>query len=50
MTYVYVGPNEQERYGSELRSFDREAFSIAFEGGAVTIYEVDHSELPDSGE
>ena len=50
VTYVYVGPNEQERYGSELRSFDREAFSVAFEGGAVTIYEVDHSELPDSGE
>jgi len=50
VTYVYVGPNEQERYGSDLRSFDREAFTVAFEGGAVTIYEVDHSELPDSGE
>ncbi|PSP95167.1 hypothetical protein BRC84_03720 [Halobacteriales archaeon QS_1_68_44] len=50
VTYVYVGPNEQERYGSELRSFDREAFSVAFEGGAVIIYEVDHSELSDSGE
>jgi YYY domain-containing protein len=50
VTYVYVGPNEQERYGSDLRSFDREAFAVAFEGGAVTIYEVDHSELPDSGE
>ncbi|QLD85890.1 hypothetical protein HWV23_09180 [Natronomonas halophila] len=45
VTYVYVGPNERERYGSELRSFDREAFSVAFEGGEVTIYEVDHSEL-----
>jgi uncharacterized membrane protein len=50
VTYVYVGPNEQERYGSDLRSFDREAFAVAFEGGAVTIYEVDHSELSDSGE
>lgn len=46
VTYVYVGPNERERYGDELRSFDREAFSVAFESGAVTIYEVDRSTLP----
>jgi YYY domain-containing protein len=47
VTYVYVGPNERERYGSKRRSFDRDAFSVAFEGGAATIYEVDHAELPD---
>ena len=47
VTYVYVGPNERERYGDELRSFDREAFSVAFEGGAVTIYEVDRDALPE---
>lgn len=40
VTYVYIGPNERERYGSELRSFDREAFSVAFKDDAVTIYEV----------
>jgi uncharacterized membrane protein len=50
VTYVYVGPNERERYGSDLRSFDREAVTVAFEGGAVTIYEVDHAELPESAE
>jgi YYY domain-containing protein len=50
VTYVYVGPNERERYGSDLRSFDREAVTVAFEGGAVTIYEVDHTELPESAE
>lgn len=49
VTYVYVGPNERERYGEEMRSFDHEAFSIAFEDDAVTIYEVDQSALPDSG-
>ncbi|GAB7094008.1 DUF2298 domain-containing protein [Halolamina litorea] len=47
VTYVYVGPNEKDLYGDAMRSFDREAFSVAFEGGAVTIYEVDHSALPD---
>jgi YYY domain-containing protein len=45
VTYVYVGPNEIERYGEDARSFDREAFSVAFEGGNVTIYEVDHDAL-----
>ncbi|MFT4882738.1 MAG: YYY domain-containing protein [Natronomonas sp.] len=45
VTYVYVGPNERERYGERMRSFDREAFTVAFEGGEVTIYEVDRSEL-----
>lgn len=45
VTYVYVGPNERERYGEELRSFDQPAFSVAFENEAVTIYEVDHSAL-----
>ncbi|PSP33224.1 hypothetical protein BRC63_10710 [Halobacteriales archaeon QH_10_70_21] len=46
VTYVYVGPNERERYESEMRSFDHEAFTVAFEGGDVTIYEVDQAELP----
>ena len=50
VTYIYVGPNERERYGEDLRSFDREAFSVAFEGGAVTIYEVDHSTLSTQAE
>ncbi|MEF8914720.1 DUF2298 domain-containing protein [Natronomonas sp.] len=45
VTYVYVGPSERERYGERMRSFDRDAFTVAFEGGEVTIYEVDHSEL-----
>ncbi|WP_435118039.1 DUF2298 domain-containing protein [Halolamina sp. C58] len=48
VTYVYVGPNEREVYGDSMRSFDREAFSVAFEGGAVTIYEVDHAALDES--
>ncbi len=47
VTYVYVGPNEKELYGDAMRSFDREAFSVAFREDAVTIYEVDQSELPD---
>jgi uncharacterized membrane protein len=45
VTYVYVGPSERERYGERMRSFDRDAFTVAFEGGEVTIYKVDHSEL-----
>lgn len=45
VTYVYVGPRERERYGSELRSFDRPAFSVAFDNQAVTIYKVDRSAL-----
>jgi len=48
VTYVYVGPNEREVYGDSMRSFDRAAFSVAFEGGAVTIYEVDHAALEES--
>ncbi len=44
--YVYVGPNERERYEGLLRTFDHEAFSVAFENGEVAIYEVDHSALP----
>lgn len=48
VTYVYVGPNEIERYGDDMRSFDRDAFSIAFEGGNVTIYEVNQDSLPAS--
>jgi YYY domain-containing protein len=44
--YVYVGPNERERYGEGLREFgDRDALSVAFENDAVTIYEVDQSAL-----
>ncbi|MFO7927435.1 DUF2298 domain-containing protein [Natronomonas sp.] len=46
VTYVYVGPNEIERYGDDTRSFDGSAFSVAFEGGNVTIYEVDQDALP----
>jgi len=46
VTYVYVGPNERDRYGNRLRPFDREAFSVAYERGAVTIYEVDPAALP----
>lgn len=46
MDYVYVGPNEREAYGDDLRSFDRPALSVAFENGAVTIYAVDRSALP----
>lgn len=44
--YVYVGPTERERYGDELRSFDRPAFTVVFENEAVTIYEVDETHLP----
>ena len=50
VTYVYVGPNEIERYGEDMRSFDREAFPVAFEGGNVTIYEVDRDALSVSGQ
>jgi uncharacterized membrane protein len=39
--YVYVGPNERERYGEDLRAFDRPAFTVAFERGNVTVYAVD---------
>jgi YYY domain-containing protein len=47
--YVYVGPNEREAY-DDMRSFDREAFSVAFESDAVTVYEVDQSTLPYDGD
>lgn len=47
--YVYVGPNERKAYDG-IRSFEREPFSVAFEGGAVTIYEVDQSTLPYEGD
>lgn len=48
--YVYVGPNEREQYGENLRAFDeRPELSVAFENEAVTIYEVDHSALSASG-
>lgn len=43
--YVYVGPNERERYGDELRSFDRSVFTVAFENEAVTIYAVEETQL-----
>lgn len=39
--YVYVGPNARERYGDNLRSFDRPTFSEAFQNEAVTIYAID---------
>lgn len=45
VTYLYLGPNEGERYGTELRSFDQEGITVAFEAGNVTIYEVDRSNL-----
>jgi len=48
VTYVYVGPNERRRYGDQLRSFDRGAFTVAFESENVTIHQVDQSALPHS--
>jgi YYY domain-containing protein len=47
--YVYVGPVERDRYGDELRSFDRPAFTVAFESENVTIYAVDRSRLSMNG-
>lgn len=41
VTYVYVGPNERQRYEDELRSFERAAFTVAFESDEVTIYRVE---------
>lgn len=41
--YIYVGPNERERYGTELRSFDRPALRAAFSNDDVTIYAVNQS-------
>ena len=47
--YVYVGPNEREQYGENMRNFDeRPELSVAFENDAVTIYEVNQSALPDA--
>jgi YYY domain-containing protein len=43
--YVFVGPGERDRYGSELREFDRPAFSVAFTNDDVTIYRVDGTAL-----
>lgn len=44
--YIYVGPNEQERYGQSDLSFGAEpGISVAIEAGSVTIYEVDQSAL-----
>ena len=48
VSYVVVGPNERDRYGRDLRSFDRPAFSVAYENDAVTIYRVDQSMLDDA--
>ncbi len=52
--YVVVGPNERDRYGTALRSFDRPAFSVAFDNRRVTIYRVDRDALdsvaPSSGD
>ena len=45
--YIWVGPNERERYGTELRDFGTiEGIDVAFDGRTVTIFEVDHTRLP----
>jgi YYY domain-containing protein len=48
VTYVVVGPNEHDRYGADLRGFDRPALSVAYENEAVTIHRVDQSALDGS--
>jgi YYY domain-containing protein len=46
--YVYVGTNERDAYGGEIRDFGAHpAFEEAFENDAATIYRVDRSALPD---
>ena len=45
--YVWVGTAERARYGSELVDFgERAGYEVVFENEAVTVYEVDESELP----
>lgn len=44
--YIWVGQNEHDRYGDELREFGSLAgVSVVFEQGAVTIYAVDQTAL-----
>ncbi|MCD2203716.1 DUF2298 domain-containing protein [Halobacterium sp. KA-6] len=45
--YIYVSPNERERYGEDLRSFSRSSLSVAFSNDKVTIYAVNQTVLPD---
>lgn len=45
VTHVYVGPNVRERYGDELRSFDRDVVTVDYEDDAVTIPKVDQVAL-----
>lgn len=39
--YVYVGPIERERYGTDLEPFDSPIFEVATETDSVTVYAVD---------
>ncbi|WP_224269845.1 DUF2298 domain-containing protein [Haloprofundus salinisoli] len=43
--YIWVGPAERERYG-ETSVGDVSGVSVAYQTETVTIYEVDHDELP----
>lgn len=43
--YVYVGPNERERYGDRRQSFDHPSLALAFQNDAVRIYRVDQERL-----
>ncbi len=48
VTYVYVGPTENDTYGTTLRDFDgKRGLSTAFENERVTIYRVNHTALPE---
>ena len=47
VAYVWVGTAERARYGNNLVDFgERDGYEVAFENEAVTVYEVDASELP----
>jgi len=44
--YIYVGPGEREVFG-DITDFERiDGISVAFENEAVTIFAVDHQQLP----
>jgi uncharacterized membrane protein len=43
--YIYVGPNERDRYGTELGFDGLGGLDIAFRNDAVTIYAVDSDRL-----
>lgn len=46
VAYIYVGPNERERYSqTELDFADEPGISVAIEAGAATVYAVDQSAL-----